>query len=275
MKKIITICTEIWVFVTIVWWFSIIGIVVINFGAFVGTIQDTIWWIQPIIIAENNDINTIDKVQFWSIGKNVEHSKDLFDDPKTQIWYQKNIEYYLKRQVNNIKLSFNTLPPTNYLIIPDIGIQVKLVDTHMISNDILQKWDFESYLQQWVVKYPNTPDPGKKWNALLFGHTSLEPRKLIQNKYGTIFRNIPKLQEWSSFSVIRDGEKYDYNVITKAIKKPTEVKEFYAQYQDDSYVSLMWCFPIWTDTNRMMIVWQLTNSTAIQDHNKLMAYHEK
>lgn len=64
--------------------------------------------------------------------------------------------------------------------------------------------------------------------------------EIDKNKYGTVFRNIPKLKEWSKFSVIRYGEQYDYNVVNKAIKNPQDVKKFYAQYKK-TIVMCLWC----------------------------------
>lgn len=263
---------EIGIFATMVWACVIVGTIVLNFQAFIGTIQDTFWWIQQINVSMLNTQDTQFKIwslnikhkdyssRHWSAHLVSDESISQSNESTKKIWYNKDIEQYLRRQFKNIKLSFNLLPPDNYLIIPEIWVQVRLVDTHMVSSDVLAHGDFESYLQQWVVKYPATPDPGTMGNALLFGHTSLEPWKLAKNKYGTVFRNMPKLNAWSKFSVIRNGEKYDYNVVEKAIKKPKEVKDFYAQYKkDNSYVSLMGCYPIWSDAQRIVVVWELAD----------------
>lgn len=272
IKKIMMYFQEIGIFMSIVWWCVITWIIVLNMNAFVGTVQDTIWWVQTIALPlDQKDHN----VRLWSIQEDQTDTANHQSADTIQPWYHRDIESYLRRQFKNIKLSFNLLPPDNYLIIPEIGVQVRLVDTHMVSSNVLEHGDFESYLQQGVVKYPATADPGSVGNSLLFGHTSLEPWKLAKNKYGTIFRNIPKLKEWSKFSVLRNGEQYDYNVVKKAIKNPNDVKNFYAQYtKDNSYVSLMWCYPIWSDAQRMIVVWELANKELTKSKsNELVAYH--
>jgi LPXTG-site transpeptidase (sortase) family protein len=264
---------EIGLFSSIVWWCILIWVIVLNFQAFVWTVQDLIRWVPKIAVAVWQSSKD---VRLWSLSATVYHPSAPQNMIK-QEWYKKDMESYLKRQFKNIKLSFNLLPPDNYLIIPEIGVQVRLVDTHMVSNEILKHGDFETYLQQGVVKYPNTPDPGTIGNSLLFWHTSLEPWKLTKNKYGTVFRNIPKLKEWSKFSVIRYGEQYDYNVVDKAIKNPQDVKKFYAQYKkDNSYVSLMWCYPIGSDAQRMLVVWELQNPKLAKTQSQgLVAYHKQ
>lgn len=63
---------------------------------------------------------------------------------------------------NNMKMydfSFNTLPPTNRVIIKDIGLDVPLVHiTHKAEGDFVAG-DFDDELQSGVVKYPTTPAP--------------------------------------------------------------------------------------------------------------------
>jgi LPXTG-site transpeptidase (sortase) family protein len=108
-----------------------------------------------------------------------------------------------------------------------------------------------------VVKYPTTPDPWTDGNTLIFGHTSQEFWK--KNTYGTIFKGIPKLEKWDTVKIIWNGNLYEYQVVDKFIVTPKQVNAQYMSYQNagDSYVTLMGCYPLGTDKNRIMVVAKL------------------
>lgn len=108
-------------------------------------------------------------------------------------------EFLDKKQITH-SLQFNTLPPTNRLIIPDLNINVPLVDIPAKGGEDFSQGNFDEELMQGVVKYPTTPTPGSQGNALLFGHSSTEWRK--HNEYGFVFRNLPKLKAGQRFQVL-------------------------------------------------------------------------
>jgi sortase (surface protein transpeptidase) len=97
----------------------------------------------------------------------------------------------LRENIDKYEFDFNLLPPTNRLIIPSINLDVPLVYTQIKDATAFNEGSFDTELENGVVKYPTTPNPGEGGNAFFFGHTSQEYRK--HNKYGTVFRNIPKL----------------------------------------------------------------------------------
>lgn len=160
----------------------------------------------------------------------------------------------LENKINNYDFTFNTLPPTNRVMIPKIWLDVPLIYlTHKAEWDFVAG-DFDAELQQWVVKYPTTPAPGQSGNTLIFGHTSQERRK--HNNYGTVFAKIPKLQAGDTIQVVRDGQLYTYSVQEIVVHEPKDVdKEFQKrQDADGEYVTLMGCYPIGTAKERMMVI---------------------
>ena len=151
-------------------------------------------------------------------------------------------------------IDFNTLPPGNRLIIPDLNINAPLIDTEASGVIDFSKENFDEELTKGVVKYPTTPVPGNKGNTLIFGHTSSEWWK--KNEYGVIFRNIPKLKAGEKFYVIWNGKKTTYEMVERKVVRPKEVENYYHEFSDkeESYLTLMGCYPIWTADKRMMIV---------------------
>ena len=163
------------------------------------------------------------------------------------------IEESLVEKLDSYEFEFNLLPPTNRLVIPTINLDVPIVRSETKEYADFSAGMFDTELENWVVKYPTTPDPGQEGNTFLFGHTSQEYWK--NNKYGTVFRNIPKLKEGDSIQVVRWGNLYQYRVVKTVIVKPKEVNDTYMQYANKSkqYLTLMGCYPIGRMDKRMMI----------------------
>jgi LPXTG-site transpeptidase (sortase) family protein len=106
-----------------------------------------------------------------------------------------------------------------------------------------------------VVQYPTTPGAGAGWNTLIFGHTSYESWK--NNPYATIFSQLPKLKNWDVMQIVRQGKLYEYEVIGRSIVAPSKVNEEYLKYTDGDYLTLLWCYPIGSDKQRILIIWKL------------------
>ena len=164
-----------------------------------------------------------------------------------------DMDHYLQQNLDSYDFSFNLLPPTNRLIIPAINLDVPLVETNVHDYKKFTETTFDADLENWVVKYPTTPNPWDWWNAFFFGHTSQEYWK--NNPYGTVFRRIPQLKENDKIQVVRDGVLYEYKVIKTVIVKPKDVNDTYVNFWEEwkEYITLMWCYPIWRTDKRMMI----------------------
>lgn len=164
-----------------------------------------------------------------------------------------DMDHYLQQNLDSYDFSFNLLPPTNRLIIPAINLDVPLVETDERDYKNFTETTFDADLENWVVKYPTTPNPGEWGNAFFFGHTSQEYWK--NNPYGTVFRRIPQLKADDKIQVVWDGVLYEYKVVKTVIVKPKNVNDTYVEFGDENkeYITLMWCYPIWRTDKRMMV----------------------
>ena len=164
-----------------------------------------------------------------------------------------DMDHYLQQNLDSYDFSFNLLPPTNRLVIPAINLDVPLVETNVHDYKKFTETTFDADLENWVVKYPTTPNPWEWWNAFFFGHTSQEYWK--SNPYGTVFRRIPQLKENDKIQVVRDWVLYEYKVLKTVIVKPKEVNDTYVNFWEEGkeYITLMWCYPIWRTDKRMMV----------------------
>ncbi|MDR0860754.1 MAG: class E sortase [Candidatus Peribacteria bacterium] len=164
-----------------------------------------------------------------------------------------SVDQLLREQLDSYEFSFNLLPPTKRLIIPAINLDVPLIQSAVKAYEDFTAGSFDTELENGVVKYPTTPNPGEGGNAFFFGHTSQEYWK--HNKYGTVFRNIPQLEQGDIIQVVREGKLYEYKVVATEIVNPKQVNDTYAKYSSlgKEYLTLMGCYPIGRSDKRMMI----------------------
>ncbi|NOZ44300.1 MAG: sortase [bacterium] len=87
----------------------------------------------------------------------------------------------------------------------------------------------------------------------MFGHTSTEYWK--KNPYGTVLKNLPKIQEGEIIKVVWDGKLYSYKVKGHKIVYPRHVNDMYMKYENKGkdYITLMGCYPIGKSTKRYML----------------------
>ncbi len=219
-------------------------------------------------VAKVQDVNKWDAYE----SNNIASVMDLSDAQSSEVqallkkyqsWWEdiKDIsnspESTLRAKLKNYPFAFNTLPPVNKILIPSIGLDVSIIEPKSMSAEDFINANFDAELNSGVVKYPTTPDPWVEGNSLIFWHTSQEFWK--HNVYGTIFKGIPKLVNGDIIKVIRDGSLYEYKVVDKFVVPPKQVNAQYMSYQNagGSYITLMWCYPLGTDKNRIMVVAKL------------------
>lgn len=161
---------------------------------------------------------------------------------------------FLDQKQETHGIDFNTLPPSDRLIIPDLNLNIPLIDVPVKGEEDFSEGQFDAELMQGAVKYPTTPMPGAQGNTLIFGHSSTEWRK--HNEYGFIFRNLPKLQVGQRFQIVWKGQLMTYEMVERKIVLPKQVSDYYheIQEQEGSFVTLMGCYPIGSNAKRIMVV---------------------
>lgn len=169
-----------------------------------------------------------------------------------------HLEEYVKHALTPASFKFSILPPGKWLIVPSIGVHAPIVDIAYASPEKIEKWDFYTELEQGVVKYPYTAEPGTMWNSVIFGHSSTEFRD--KNKYWYIFQKLSKLNDKDQIQILWDGKIFDYEVQKKMIKRPKDVAAELNQYKEWEFLTLMACYPLLSDAQRMLVVAQRKNT---------------
>lgn len=96
-------------------------------------------------------------------------------------------------------------------------------------------------LQESLIQYPGTAYPGRRGNAVIFGHSIL-PQFFNPKDYLTIFSTLPKLKNNDPIYISIDGIKYTFLVESMFEVKPTDI-EILEQNLSDSFISLVTCSP--------------------------------
>lgn len=139
----------------------------------------------------------------------------------------------------------------SYIYIPELKIEAPIIfpsiEEYNLEEVILKM------LEKWVVHRPETQMPDQKWNFFLIWHSSNYP--WIKSKYNNIFAKIPKLKNWDKAYVYYKWRKFTYEMYDSIIVPATaiEVYWFLPWYN----LSLMTCYPIWTDKKRMVVRFRL------------------
>ena len=137
--------------------------------------------------------------------------------------------------------------PEPKIIIPKINLEVPVVyGLSSISEDAVQDG-----LEDGVVHYATTPEPGEIGNSVIVGHSS--NNILNSGKYKFAFVLLRRLEKDDTFFIHKDGIRYTYKIYDKKIVPPTDVSVLGPAERTNS-MTLITCDPPGTSVNRLIIV---------------------
>lgn len=96
-------------------------------------------------------------------------------------------------------------------------------------------------LSKSLIQYPGTALPGKRGNAVIFGHSIL-PIFYNPKNYISIFSLLPTLKKGDLINVSYDGVSYTYKIETMFEVLPTDIQVL-DQDSSDSFLTLVTCVP--------------------------------
>jgi sortase A len=137
--------------------------------------------------------------------------------------------------------------PDPKIIIPKINLEVPVV----FGMDTIVEEEVQKALEDGVVHYATTPNPGETGNVAIVGHSS--NNILNSGKYKFAFVLLKRLENDDVFFVHKDGIRYTYKVYKKEIVTPDNVSVLQPQEKPNT-VTLITCDPPGTSVNRLIIV---------------------
>ena len=148
--------------------------------------------------------------------------------------------------------------PDSKIIIPKINLEVPVVyGLNTISEDAIQDG-----LEDGVVHYASTPEPGEIGNSVIVGHSS--NNILNSGKYKFAFVLLRRLDVDDTFFVHKDGIRYTYKIYDKKVVPPTDVSVLGPASRTNS-MTLITCDPPGTSINRLIITAEQISPDPVQN----------
>lgn len=145
-------------------------------------------------------------------------------------------------------------PPQPQLIIPKLGLNVPI---SIPSNEPLinQDWpgleqEIQRALQDGVVHYPGTSEPGRGGNFFLTGHSSYYP--WAPGRFKSVFARLGDLNVGDEYWVYYKGDKHRFVIDSKKEVRPSDV-DVLDQPTDRRMSTLMTCWPVGTTLRRLIL----------------------
>lgn len=240
----------------------------VNFSAYFNRINH---WINPNVYAKHqeNIDNLINESSFSVISNNniaenrknraIIEEKIAKDNP--DLVYSRS--YSPEVLLSNIPLgsaegaTFEVAPQENRIIVPKLGKNIPLIDVNHDEGVSYTEMHniFMQELIKWVVRYPGTAEPGQKWNAFIFGHSSNYP--WIKSDYNDVFALLDTLENGDEVIVYYNQKKFVYRITDRAIVKPGNVDVLNSRDPNKKEISLMTCWPIGTTLERIILFGEL------------------
>lgn len=137
--------------------------------------------------------------------------------------------------------------PEPKIIIPKINLEVPVVyDVGSIEESALQR-----ALEDGVVHYAASPEPGENGNVVIVGHSS--NNILNSGKYKFAFVLLKRLENEDVFYLHKDGIRYTYKVYKSFITEPDDVSVLGPADRDNT-LTLITCDPPGTSLRRLIVV---------------------
>lgn len=195
--------------------------------------RESVLDITPAVIAQANT---------------YEDETDLFEEDfgpviiNTQLDYTNLANWFSQEQIN--ALEENKSSNTFVLEIPRIDILNAIVT------------DGGTNLDESLIQYPGTADPGKPGAPVIFGHSVLRqfynPYEKNPRRYISIFSKIMTLKPGDEIFIKKDGVTYTYSVSSKTEVKPDDVFILNQNY-DSQRLKLVTCVPEGTYLRRGIV----------------------
>lgn len=133
------------------------------------------------------------------------------------------------------------------IIIPKINLEIPVI----YNEESIAENDVQQALEDGVLHYPITPEPGENGNSVFFGHSS--NNILNSGSYKFAFVLLNQLEEGDTFMLEKDGIRYVYRVFDKEVVPPTDFSVLDPDPERDAIATLITCDPPGTSINRLAV----------------------
>ncbi len=155
----------------------------------------------------------------------------------------------------------NTVAPTSTpeVIIPKINVEIPVNYSLNTTNENV----IESDLEDGVIHFPSTAEPGQLGNAAFFGHSS--NNIFNPGKYKFAFVLLHTLVDGDTFYLTYNHTLYVYKVISHFIVSPNDTSVLGPVPGQQATATLITCDPPGTSINRLIVVGQQISPSVSSD----------
>lgn len=138
----------------------------------------------------------------------------------------------------------------DYLEIPKLSISAPII--YVASNDEIQ---IQAGLEQGIVHYFGTAQPGEVGNSYLVGHSSDYPQ--APGNYKQIFAQLPKLFLGDLILVKQAGQTLEFQVVATKIIEANDLSVLNQETAGRKILTLQTSYPIGTALKRFIVAAEL------------------
>lgn len=137
--------------------------------------------------------------------------------------------------------------PNPEVIIPKINVEIPVV----YGVNTIDESAVDAALENGVVHYADTAEPGQNGNLVIVGHSS--NNIFNKGKYKFAFVLLSRLENGDTFYLQKDGKRYTYQVYKKEIVDPTDTSVL-GPADKPATATLITCDPPGTSINRLVVI---------------------
>lgn len=152
-----------------------------------------------------------------------------------------------------------TATNTPQVIIPKINVQIPVIYSLKTTDPNV----IENSLEDGVIHFPFTADPGQLGNAAFFGHSS--NNIFNPGKYKFAFVLLHTLVNGDTFYLTYNHTVYVYKVISHFIVSPNDISVLNPVPGQSATATLITCDPPGTSINRLIVVGQQISPAVSSD----------
>lgn len=130
----------------------------------------------------------------------------------------------------------------------------------LVYSDTLDEPRLQEYLKQGAVVLPLEKKFGEPGNVVITAHSS---GSMAFGPYRFAFSKLAELNLNDEFTVNTPEARYTYKVYKKEVVWPSEVDKL--PNDDHSTVTLVTCWPLWTNFKRLLVDGQLVKTEQLTD----------
>lgn len=146
--------------------------------------------------------------------------------------------------ISALPVAGSVIPPDSSISIPKINVHAPLIDVAGRNEADVQKG-----LQNGVIHYDSTPEPGQPGNSVFFGHSSndwWEP-----GNYKFVFVLLDKLAIGDQFTIDYQSKRYTYEVTSTTVVEPNNLSVLAPT--SEPTVTIITCTPPGTSWKRLVV----------------------